>query len=141
MTKFWSSPQANLALSSGEAEYYGVLRAAGIDLCQQALFRDAGLEVPIRILIDSSAAMGTSGRQGLAKLRHLECHSLRLQRPLRRKALEVQKVPGEENPADLFTKHLQSERKLQQRVKLFNCQFRGGRPSAAPALKRAARNE
>ena len=49
MTKFWSSTQASLALSSGEAEYYGVVCAAGIGLGQQALFRDAGLEVPIHI--------------------------------------------------------------------------------------------
>ena len=48
-------------------------------------------------------------------------------------------MPGEENTADLFTKHLETERKLQELVKLFNCQFRGGRPTAAPAPKKAAR--
>ena len=79
VTKFGSSTQASLALSSGEAECCGVVRAAGIGLGQQALFRDAGLEVPIRSWTDSSAAMGTSARQGLGKLRHLECHSLWLQ--------------------------------------------------------------
>ena len=36
------STRASLALSRGEAEYYGVVRAAGIGLGQQALFRDAG---------------------------------------------------------------------------------------------------
>ena len=30
VAKFWSSTQASLARSSGEAEYYGVVRAAGI---------------------------------------------------------------------------------------------------------------
>ena len=44
VVKCWSSTQASLALSSGEAEYYGVVRAAGIGLGQQALYRDAGLE-------------------------------------------------------------------------------------------------
>ena len=110
MSKFWPSTQASLALSSGEAEYYGVVRAAGIGLGQQALFRDAGLEVPIRVWTDSFAAMGISARQGLGKLRHLEWHSLWLQQRLRRKQLELSKVPGEENPADLFAKHLESER-------------------------------
>ena len=107
VTKFWSSTQASLALSSGEAEYYGVARAAG-----QALLQDAGLSVPIRIWTDSSAAMGTSARQGLGKLRHLECHSLWLQQRLRRKQFELFRSPGEKTPADLFTKHLESERKL-----------------------------
>ena len=72
VNKFGPSTQASLALSSGEAEYYGVVRAAGITYSssayhsivpgQQALFRDAGLEVPIRIWTDSFAAMGTSAR-------------------------------------------------------------------------------
>ena len=67
--KFWSSTQASLAHSSGEAKYYGVMRAAGIGLGQQAFFTDVGLEVPIRIWTVSSAAMGTSARRGLGKLR------------------------------------------------------------------------
>ena len=135
--KFWSSTQASLALSSGEAEYYGVVRAAGSGLGQQALFRDAGLEVPIRIWTDSSAAMGTSARQGLGKLRHLECHSLWLQQRLRRKQFELLKVPGQENPADLFTKHLESAKKHTQLISLFNCELKSGRADSAPQLKRA----
>ena len=83
--KTWSSTQVSLALSSGEAEYYGVVRGAGIGLGQQALFKDAGLELPLRVWTDSLAAMGTSSRQGLGKLRHLECHSLWIQQRLRRK--------------------------------------------------------
>ena len=71
VAKFWSSTQPSLAFSSGEAEYYGVVRAAGIGFGQQALFRDAGLEIPIRIWTDSSAAVWTSARQCLGKLRHL----------------------------------------------------------------------
>ena len=93
--------------------------------------------MPIRIWTDSSAAMGTSARQGLGKLRHLECHSLWLQQRLRRKQLELLKVPGEENPAYLFTKHLESERKLTQILSLFNCQLREGRAESALQLKRA----
>ena len=94
VTKCWSSTQTSLALSSGEAEYYGVVRATGIGLGQQALFIDAGLEIPVRVWTHSSAAMGTSARQALGKLRHLECHSLWLQQRLRRKQLQLLKVPG-----------------------------------------------
>ena len=116
--RFWSSTQASLALSSGEAEYYGVVRAAGIGLGQQALFRDAGLEILIRIWTDSSVAMGASVRQGLGKLRHLECHGLSLQQRLRRKQFELLKVPGGGNPADLFTEHLESEKKFTKFISL-----------------------
>ena len=98
VTKCWSSTQASIALSSGEAEYYGVVRASGIGLGQQALFRDAGVNLPLRVWTDSSAAMGTSARQGLGKLRHVECHSLWLQQRLRRKKLELRKAFGEKKP-------------------------------------------
>ena len=56
--------------------------------------------------------MGTSARQGFGKFRHLECHSLWLQQRLRREELFLRKVLGEENPADLFTKHIESGQKL-----------------------------
>ena len=120
VTNFWSSTQASLALSSGEAEYYGVVRATSIGLGHQALFRDAGLEIPARVWTDSSAAKGTSARQGLGKLRHLECHSRWLQQRLKQKQLQLLKVPGEENPADLFTKLLESERKLTQLISVYS---------------------
>ena len=135
--KCWSATQASLALSSGEAEYYGVVRGTGVGLGQQALGRDAGFELPIRVWTDSSAAMGTASRQGLGKLRHLECHSLWIQQRLRRKEFELRKVLGTENPADLFTKHMDSAAKLDGLVARFGCRFQEGRPTAAPGLKKA----
>ena len=56
--KAWSSAQASLALSSGEAEYYGVVRGAAVGLGQHALGRGAGFDLPVRVWTDSSAAMG-----------------------------------------------------------------------------------
>ena len=53
----------------------------------------------------------------------------------------MRKVAGEENPADLFTKHLESAAKLKQLMGLFNCQFMQGRAFSAPSLKRAATAE
>ena len=47
-TKAWSATQASLALSSGEAEYYGVVRAAGIGLGLQSLLGDGGVCLPLR---------------------------------------------------------------------------------------------
>ena len=135
LIKAWSATQASIALSSGEAEYYGVVRGVGIALGMQALYRDIGLAVPIRVWTDSSAAIGIAGRQGLGKLRHLECHSLWVQQRLRRKEFKLMKVAGEVNPADLFTKHLESRNKLDQVVGLFGCRFVDGRAATAPALK------
>ena len=137
VTKAWSATQASVSLSSGEAEYYGVVRATGIGPGIQALLRDAGVVMPLRVWTDSESAMGTAGRQGLGKLRHLECHSLWLQQRLRRKELVLLKVLGTENPADLFTKHMDSSVKLDQLLEKFNCKIVEGRPEAAPQLKRS----
>ena len=135
LIKAWSATQASIALSSSEAEYYGVVRGTGIALGTKALYNDIGLSLPIRVWTDSTAALGIGGRQGLGKLRHLECHSLWVQQRLRRKEFRLLKVDGEVNPADLFTKHLDSKGKLDQVVELFSCRFLDGRAASAPTLK------
>ena len=79
LIKAWSFTQASLALNSGEAEYYGLVRGVGIGLRIHSLYRDAGLPLKLRAWTDSSAAMGIAKRQGLRELRNLECKSLWLQ--------------------------------------------------------------
>ena len=41
--KHWSSTQTSISLSSGEAEFAGVIRGAGQGLGFQALLRDVGI--------------------------------------------------------------------------------------------------
>ncbi len=48
----------------------------------------------------------------------------------------MKKVRGEENPADLFTKHLTSRERVTQLVGLLGCRYEAGRPAAAPAMRR-----
>ena len=131
----WSSTQASVTLSSGEAEYYGLVKAAGAGLGHQSLMDDLGLHLPVRVWTDSSAALGIASRSGLGKLRHLETHTLWVQEKVRTGAIEVRKVWGEVNPADLFTKHLPSREKVHQLLDLFGCEYRSGRAAAAPLLR------
>ena len=49
--------------------------------------------------------------------------------------MDRRKVLGDVNPADLFTKHLDSKSKLDQVVGLFSCRFLDGRAASAPTLK------
>ena len=58
-----------------------------------------------------------------------------MQEKVRTGAIEVRKVRGDVNPADLFTKHLPSKDKIHQLVKLFGCEYRTGRSTAAPLLR------
>ena len=131
----WSSTQPSVTLSSGEAEYYGLVKAAGAGLGHQSLMMDLGVKLPVTAWTDSSAALGIASRSGLGKLRHLETHTLWLREKVRTKAIMVKKVWGEANPADLFTKHLPSREKVHQLVELFGCEYRSGRAAAAPLLR------
>ena len=136
--KTWSSTQPTVSLFSVEAEFYGVVKASGLALGQQSILRDLGIDLPVRVWTDSSAAMGICARQGLGKLRHIATHTLWVQEKVRSHAIELRKVRGEANPADIFTKHLSSRDRAEALMKLFNCEFREGRPDGAPQLKRDA---
>ena len=103
--KTWSTTQSSVSLSSGEAEFNGVVRGAGMGLGFQSLMRDLGQDAPVRVWTDSEAAIGISSRQGLGKLRHLDTHTLWIQHAVRSGRIDLRKVLGEANPADLFTKH------------------------------------
>jgi len=133
--KHWSSTQPSVSLSSGEAEFYGLVRGSGQGLGYQALLRDLGLDMPLRLWTDSSAAIGICSRQGLGKLRHIDTHTLWVQQAVRSKRLEIKKVLGEENPADLLTKHSLSKERLDKLVELFDCHFKDGRAETAPQTR------
>jgi hypothetical protein len=134
--KHWSSTQASVTLSSGEAEFNGVVRGSGQGLGSQALLKDLGTELPLRVWTDSTAAIGICSRQGLGKLRHLDTHTLWVQQAVRTGRIELKKILGTENPADLMTNHMCSGETLRQLVALFGCEYVGGRAESAPNLKR-----
>ncbi len=136
LIKSWSSTQGPVSLSSGEAEFYGVVRASGVSLGYQALLEDLGVKLPIRVWTDSTATMGICGRQGLGKLRHVDTRSLWIQQRVRDKSIELRKVRGEVNPADLFTKHLASAERIDSLLRLFGCEYAPGRAEGAPELRR-----
>jgi len=111
------------------------VKAAGAGLGHQSLTKDMGLNMPVCVWTDSSAAIGISTRAGLGKLRHLETHMLWVQEKVRTGAIAVWTVRGEVNPADLFTKHLPSKDKIHQLTSLFGCECRTGRADSAPLLR------
>ena len=119
-------------MSSGEAEFYGVLKGSGIGLGFQSLLADLGVTLPLRVWTDSSAAIGICNRQGLGKLRHLATHLLWIQQAVRSRRIDLRKVHGAANPADLFTKHMCSRDKLMQLVRLLGCRYAEGRAASAP---------
>ena len=108
--KAWSSAQPVIALSSSEAEYYGMVKGTGNALGTVGVLQDLGIELPITLYTDSSAAKGIASRRGLGKVRHIELSELWLQDQVARGKVEVRKIKGEDNLSDSLTKHSSQER-------------------------------
>lgn len=109
LCKHWSSTQATIALSSGEAELIGVVKGASRGMGFRSLACDLGLSCDFTLWSDASAAIGICRRKGLGKIRHLEVSDLWIQDKLRAKDFKLCNVDGKVNPAELFTKHLSRE--------------------------------
>ena len=106
LIKSWSTTQPSVTMSSGEAEMVGVTRAAAAAFGFRSLLADLGLDWPVRVWTDSTASIGMCSRQGLGKVRHLDVQLMWIQQRIRNHDLDLYKVLGEENPADLMTKFL-----------------------------------
>jgi hypothetical protein len=107
--KSWSSTQGIIALSSGEAEYYGMVKGASLGLGLKALMGDLGIDHKLRVRTDASAAKGIATRKGLGKVRHIEVNQLWLQDRVAAGEVEIMKVKGEINWADALTKHVDGD--------------------------------
>lgn len=106
VVRSWSSTQATIALSSGEAELTALVKAAAEGIGVQALARDLGLELPLVISVDSSAAVGMAERTGVGRVKHLNVKDLWVQEKVRNKEIYIERVPGDTNPGDVGTKPL-----------------------------------
>ena len=104
--KSWSSNQAVIALSSGEAEFYAMIKGASELLGMISLAQDICVPVQGHLHSDSSAAIGISQRRGLGKVKHMHTQYLWIQERIRSGDFVVHKIGTDNNPADLFTKHL-----------------------------------
>ena len=104
LLKSWSSTQGTVAMSSGEAEYYAMVKAAAEALAIQALAKDLGYSMKIRLWVDSTAAKAIVSRIGLGKIRHMEVKYVWAQEAHKIGRFEVRKVHGTRNPSDINTK-------------------------------------
>lgn len=138
--KTWSKTQAIIAKSSAEAELYGVIRGATEGLGLITLLKDFGKSVEIRLHVDAAAAKGIIERKGLSKVRHLDVNVLWLQETAARKNIPIDKIPGEDNPADLTTKHL-ATKKIAQFLDTMNMTYEEGRAGRAAKLHSIGRTK
>ena len=106
LIKSWSSTQDIVALSSGEAEYYGIVKGAAQGFGIRSMLNDIGISVKVSLNTDASAAKGIAMRKGLGRVRHIEVNHLWVQYKVISGALVIHKVGTDENLADVLTKYV-----------------------------------
>ena len=131
--KTYSKTQESIALSSGESEFYGIVQAACHGLGIKGVLEDLGVPIKIRIRTDSSAAKSIASRRGVGKVRHIDVRELWVQERTQRGDIEIVKVKGEDNIADILTKHVPRDL-LDKHLKNIGCERRCGRHQLSPAI-------
>ena len=76
--------------------------------------------------------MGMVARKGIGRVRHIEVGELWIQDAVKNKVLTVNKVKGEDNPADILTKYI-DQGKIHQHCHGMRLVPEIGRPDSAPA--------
>ena len=131
--KAWSSNQSVIALSSGEAEFYGIVKGATNALGISGVLKDLSINLAVAVSTDSSAAKGIANRRGLGKLRHIELNELWVQELVTKGRIVIYKINGTENSGDSLTKHSTNER-ISQTLKFCNQDIVEGRHSSMPKM-------
>ena len=131
LLKTYSKTQANIALSSAEAEYYSMVKGTSVSLGVKAMMSDLGVNLKVRLNTDASAAKGISARRGLGKLRHLETSQLWLQDKVHKGEVIVKKIKGLLNPSDILTKP-PTIKMLEELIKACSIEFQSGRHELMP---------
>ena len=111
MLRGWSTTQAVIALSSGEAEYYGMVKGATMGIGMKSLMGDMGLatnEIDLKVYTDASTAKSIANRKGTGQVRHIEVCQLWIQQEVANNRIEIIKVKGEDNISDILTKHVEN---------------------------------
>ena len=128
-----SNLQSTVSLSSGEAEYYALVKAVSSGMATQELLRGWGIERRLQCHTDSSAALGTCNRLGLGKSRHVQTRFLWIQERLAEKTFELLKIDTKLNTADLCTKSLAYEA-AERHLKTMGFETIEGKSSIAKAV-------
>ena len=106
--KSWSKGQIIIALNSAESEFHVAVKVVAGAFGVQALYKDAGRNISIFIMVDASADLGIIKGKGVGKVRRIEKHHLWIQEAVAKRIVEFNKIQGAENLADLKTQELSS---------------------------------
>ena len=109
LLRFSATTQTVLALSTGESEFYGLVKGGSIVLGAVEMAKDLGVMLKARMRYDATAGAGIASRRGVGKVRHLHTPCMWLQKHIQDRRIELMKVHGLKNWADAGTKHLDAK--------------------------------
>ena len=96
---------------------------------------DWGMDLEVKVYIDSSAAIGVASRKGSGKMRRVRVGDLWIQELVEEEEIALLKVPGTKNPADAFTKHL-PQKVMDEHLETMGAEFRDGRAETGLEVQR-----
>ena len=102
----WVASDQVRALSSGEAELYGIVDGSARGIFTKHMYEEMGRTINIDVETDSTAAIGMCSRTGVGKTRHVQVRWLWIQDAIRDKVVRLRKVKGTDNEVDMGTKDL-----------------------------------
>ena len=102
-------------LSSGESEFYAVVKTSSIGLGSVHMVRDMGVKIntQLEIYMDATAGIGIASRRGVGRIRHIHTPAHWLQRTIHECRIVLHKVKGIINPSDIGAKYADSKTILQ----------------------------
>ena len=127
LLKAYSRTQAVVAPSSAEAELYSLVMAASEALGIRVMAADFEVELETCMSVDASAAIGIARKKGLGKIRRIETQALWVQDVMHSKCLNLEHVPGKDNPSGVQTKYLDAA-SMEKHLKKICAHVKSGRP-------------
>ena len=100
----YSEGQAVIALSSGEAEYYGLVTGVSQALGIGVLAQDWGVKLRHHVWMDATAGMAIGSRRGLGRVKHTDTVYLWVQEVVNSGRVTIGKKDTKEMLVDILTK-------------------------------------
>ena len=130
LLRAYSSTQSVISLSSGESEYYGIVKGTSIVLGAKSMAKDFGVDMKVRVWTDATAGKVIASRRGLGRTRHIHTQYLWVQQKVHKKEVELRKEATKDNVADLMTKHL-TEVRMKELMRRLGSESRYGQSGLA----------
>ena len=123
--RHYAKGQGVIALSSGEAEYHGLVSIVAALLGSSSLAADWGIRLKPLAFMDATAGISIGSRKGLGRLKHIDTVFLWCQEVVASGRVKIAKKHTSEMVADVLTKPV-TQPLMEQMVEAMGYRFTEG---------------